>query len=251
MLHYPISEQYNKFFKVKFANDKNLRTEAFKIRHKVYSEELGWEPENVRKLEIDEWDNHAHHCLLYHKRTSRYIGCIRLVIPPPSKPNTKLPFEKSCLDSAYTSVVNSRHFARGSFGEISRLAILDEFRRIQSANTKTATQFHHSDEEKRFLPNLAIGLYFASLALADLCQHTGVFVMMEPKLNKRLKRLGLPFVQAGATMDYHGMRAMFFLDRKDFCKHLSDDYAHLYHAIHHDLSQQLNLIPYSDYKQHG
>ena len=46
MSSYSIAENFNKYFKIKFASSKTLRQEAFKIRYGVYSRELGWEPEN-------------------------------------------------------------------------------------------------------------------------------------------------------------------------------------------------------------
>lgn len=252
MSSYSIADNFNQYFQIRFANSKQLREEAFKIRYGVYSRELGWEPENDQEMESDECDDYAYHCLLEHRRTKVYAGCIRLIIPPLNNPSVQLPFEENCLHSARTEIVDSTKLDRGSFGEISRLAVLDTFRRrekeksvpyvLGDVNPKTV----YTEDERRNFPNIAIGLYLGGIALAKLCQHKGMFVMMEPRLNKRLQRFGLPFQQVGDEMDYHGLRAMFYLDKDDFHSKLSEELLALYDIIYEDLSNQLNLIPFTD-----
>ncbi|REL28559.1 PEP-CTERM/exosortase system-associated acyltransferase [Thalassotalea euphylliae] len=252
MAGYSLAENFAQHFQIKFANTKALRQEAFKIRYGVYAAELGWEPENERHMETDECDDYAFHCLLEHKRTGVYAGCVRLVIPPSNQPELKLPFEAHCLESARKDVIDSTQLPRGSFGEISRLAVLSSFRRreneknvpfvLKSINPATV----YTEEERRNFPNIAMGLYIAAVALADICNHRGAFVMMEPRLNRRLTRFGLPFVQCGEEMDYHGIRAMFHLERSGFCSHLSPELAELYQKIFNDLSNQMFLVPFAN-----
>jgi N-acyl amino acid synthase of PEP-CTERM/exosortase system len=252
MGEYSIAENFNQFFQIKFADTKLLREEAFKIRYGVYCDELGWEPENALQMETDDCDDYAYHCLLEHKRTGVYAGCVRLVIPPVQLPDLALPFEKNCLHSARTEIFDSTKLTRGSFGEISRLAVLTSFRRrkrekkapfiINAVNSGTI----YTEEEHRHFPNIAMGLYIAAVALADICNHVGSFVMMEPKLNRRLKRFGLPFEQIGDEIDYHGMRAMFFLSRNNFCSQLTPELKELYQQIYNDLVKQVFLLPHTD-----
>jgi N-acyl amino acid synthase of PEP-CTERM/exosortase system len=252
MGEYSIAKNFNQFFQIKFADTKLLREEAFKIRYGVYCDELGWEPENVLQMETDDCDDYAYHCLLKHKRTGVYAGCVRLVIPPVQIPDLALPFEKNCLHSARKEILDSTKLTRGSFGEISRLAVLTSFRRrkrekkapfiINAVNSGTI----YTEEEHRHFPNIAMGLYIAAVALADICNHVGSFVMMEPKLNRRLKRFGLPFEQIGDEIDYHGMRAMFFLSRNNFCSQLTPELKELYLQIYNDLVKQVFLLPHTD-----
>jgi len=252
MGEYSIAKNFNQFFQIKFADTKLLREEAFKIRYGVYCDELGWEPENALQMETDDCDDYAYHCLLKHKRTGVYAGCVRLVIPPVQIPDLALPFEKNCLHSARKEVLDSTKLTRGSFGEISRLAVLTSFRRrkrekkapfiINAVNSGTI----YTEEEHRHFPNIAMGLYIAAVALADICNHVGSFVMMEPKLNRRLKRFGLPFEQIGDEIDYHGMRAMFFLSRNNFCSQLTPELKELYQQIYNDLVKQVFLLPHTD-----
>lgn len=252
MGEYSIAKNFSQFFQIKFADTKSLREEAFKIRYGVYSEELGWEPENVIQMETDECDDYAYHCLLEHKRTGVYAGCVRLVIPPVQIPDLALPFEKNCLHSARKEILDSTKLTRGSFGEISRLAVLTSFRRrkkekkapfvLNAVNSDTI----YTEEEHRHFPNISMGLYIAAVALADICNHVGSFVMMEPKLNRRLRRFGLPFEQIGDEIDYHGMRAMFFLARNNFSSQLNPELKELYLLIYDDLVKQVFLLPHTD-----
>jgi N-acyl amino acid synthase of PEP-CTERM/exosortase system len=252
MREYSIADNFNQYFKIRFADTKALRQAAFNIRYGVYSSELGWEPENDLKMETDAYDDYAYHCLLEHRRTGTFAGCIRLVIPPVSQANFQLPFEKNCLHSARPEIIDSTTLKRGSFGEISRLAVLASFRRrekegntpyiINNINPETV----YTEDERRNFPNIAMGLYLAGLSLASLCNHVGLFVMMEPRLNRRLTRFGLPFEQAGEAMDYHGQRAMFHLSRQGFSSNLTDELKELYTIIHNDICQQTSLIPYTN-----
>jgi N-acyl amino acid synthase of PEP-CTERM/exosortase system len=252
MSNYSVADNFNQFFKIKFADTKELRQEAFKIRYGVYSAELGWEPENLLKMETDECDDYAYHCVLEHRRTGAYAGCVRLVIPPANNKTLKLPFESNCLHAARTNIVDSTVMERGSFGEISRLAVLESFRRrgkeenvpfvLKEIDPKTV----YTEEERRNFPNIAMGLYLGAVALAKILNHKGMFVMMEPRLNKRLQRFGLPFQQAGDEMNYHGNRAMFYLERENFDNKLNEEIKEFFNMVHDDLYEQMTFLPYTD-----
>lgn len=252
MNDYSIAKHFNQYFKIQFANTKELRQEAFKIRYGVYSSELGWEPKNDQQMEIDECDDYAYHCLLKHRRTGAFAGCVRLIIPPTTAPDKALPFEANCLQSARKDIIDTTKLPRGSFGEISRLAVLASFRRrekeknvpfvVNNVNSSTI----YTEEERRNFPNIAMGLYLSAIALASLCKHQGTVVMMEPRLKRRLKRFGLPFQQIGDEMDYHGKRAMFFLDETNFDKELTEQLKELYNIIQVSMAEQIEFNQYND-----
>ena len=203
-------------------------------------------------METDECDEYSFHCVLEHRRTNAFAGCIRLVIPPANNPQLKLPFEESCLDSAIPDTVDTQTLPRGGFGEISRLAVLSDFRRReQEKNTPYVLNSVNPDKvftevERRNFPNIAMGLYLSGLALAEICNHVGIMVMMEPRLNRRLQRFGLPFEQIGEETDYHGRRAMFYLSRENFHRELTDQIKALYEIIYNDLKKQMFFIPYTN-----
>ncbi|WP_286233861.1 PEP-CTERM/exosortase system-associated acyltransferase [Thalassotalea sediminis] len=256
MSGYSIAGNFDQYFSIKLANTKELKQEAYKIRHAVYCEELKWEACSDNGFETDEYDDHAFHCLLEHKRTGRYAGCIRLIIPPENAKNFQLPFEKNCLESARADVLDTQALPRGSFGEISRLAVLSSFRRREKEKNKPFVlesvdpETMYYEEERRNFPNIAIGLYLGGIALASLCNHLGIIVMMEPRLNRRLQRFGLPFEQVGDEVDYHGNRAMFFLKKEHFHYALNDQMQELYQIVYQSLAAQIKLKPYSDKSQY-
>ena len=115
MNQFSIADNFSQFFSVKFADSKALKQEAFKIRYSVYSKELGWEPTNDKGMETDEYDTCAYHCLLEHKRTKTFAGCIRLIMSSTEDPSLKLPFEKSFIESARTKVFDLSKLKPGSF----------------------------------------------------------------------------------------------------------------------------------------
>ncbi|OKY26810.1 MULTISPECIES: PEP-CTERM/exosortase system-associated acyltransferase [Thalassotalea] len=257
MSGYSIAKNFDQFFKIRFANTKELQQEAYKIRYGVYSEELGWEPSNEERMESDDCDDFSYHCLLEHRRTGIYAGCIRLIIPPAENPSYQLPFEAHCLESAKKEVLDTQSLPRGGFGEISRLAVLASFRRREQEKNKPYVLSNvdpdtmYSAEERRNFPNIAIGLYLGGLALASMCHHVGIMVMMEPRLNRRLQRFGLPFKQVGEEMDYHGRRAMFFLEEENFYVDLNEQMQELYEIVYQELSTQIQLKPYGSDGQFG
>ncbi|WP_199609958.1 PEP-CTERM/exosortase system-associated acyltransferase [Flocculibacter collagenilyticus] len=252
MTQLSLAENFKKYFSVRFANSKALRQAAFQIRHSVYCEELGWEALRDNKMETDEYDQYAFHCLLEHKSTGVFAGCVRVVIPPLTSPEKQTPLEKNCLDSLLEGAIDPRTFRRGSFGEISRLAVPSAFRRRPNEKDQpfiiNDVNMRHvfSEEERRNFPNIAMGLYLASIALVQICNHDATFVMMEPRLQRRLDRLGLPFQQVGEAMDYHGLRALFYLPSEHFTSHLNDELLELFNTVKQDLLEQVLLVPFVD-----
>lgn len=246
-----LAENFDLYFEIKFANTEELRKESFRIRHAVYCEELGWEPLRDNGMETDECDDYSFALLLVHKRTGQYAGTARLVIPPPGSPEKQLPFEMHCLDSVWPDVIDLASYPRGAFSEISRLAVPEAFRRRAGekntpfvVNEVNASSDVFSDEERRNFPNIAIGLYLSIIAMSKMCLHSAMFVVVEPRLKKRLERIGFMFEQLGEELDYHGIRALFYLPRDKYTSALNPEVLELYHLLEGQLKQQMFLIPY-------
>ena len=60
--------------------------------------------------------------------------------------------------------------------------------------------------------------------------------MMEPRLARLLSRFGICFSQLGDEMEYHGKRAMFFIDEKMLFNSLKPELLELFHFV----SEQVN-----------
>ncbi|GAA5215277.1 PEP-CTERM/exosortase system-associated acyltransferase [Corallincola platygyrae] len=245
-----LADNFDRYFGIKYAKSSAMRNFAYRIRHQVYAEELGWEPCNSQEMETDTCDPYSHVCLLEHRTSGQYAGTIRLVIPPVHASQSKLPFEQHCMESCWPEVINPADLERGTFGEISRLAVPDTFRRRRDEKGKpfvlneNSTPRAFTEEERRNFPNIAIGLYLAAIALVDICHHQCVFVMMEPRLQRHLMRFGLPFEQAGEAMEYHGTRALYALPQEKLTRYLSKEVAELYDLIKQQLNHQVTLVPF-------
>ena len=64
------SEGYRKYFEVVPATTPELKWHNFHLRHKVYADELGWEPRRADGIATDDYDRHAVHCLSTPRRST-------------------------------------------------------------------------------------------------------------------------------------------------------------------------------------
>lgn len=210
-----IASHFASFFKPDVSNSKKSIEASFSIRHTVYAEELKLEPENERRLETDEFDNHSIHCLIQHVGTERFAGTVRIIRS--NSPHEALPIEKFCEHSITNSNLHPRNFARNDIVEISRLAVPCEFRRRQmdrfdGAATGVINEDTYSEKELRCFPFIAIGLYLTATAVLMQLNIHHCYVMVEPRLARSMRLVGLEFEQIGPIVDYHGKRAPFFIN---------------------------------------
>ena len=69
-----------------------------------------------------------------------------------------------------------------------------------------------------------------------------VYVMMEPRLARSMKFIGITFQQLGAPVEYHGLRAPYYISPDIFMKNLSPGFRSLYQTIELDICQQLEQV---------
>ncbi|MES9992014.1 MAG: PEP-CTERM/exosortase system-associated acyltransferase [Candidatus Thiodiazotropha sp.] len=229
------------YFHPQYAATRHQRRYSYVIRYQVYAEELGWEPLNESHLERDECDDYAHHCLLQHKRTGDIAGCVRLVIPPPDDSQSPLPFQLHDIQAINNDML--KQLSKGSVGEISRLAVPSCFRRrVNEAGKPFILDDHNpslfTKEERRNFPNISIGLYLSAIAMVDLCDLDYALVVMEPRLQRHLKRYGLLFKQISPSFPLRGERALFSLHRTELTRHMNSQIRALYDFIHEELEEQ-------------
>lgn len=239
--HY-ISSHFGTYLTPLMANTHELRDEVFKIRHKVYCEELKFEPVAADGLEIDEFDHYSRHCLIRHLNSNELAGTVRIVRP--LQDDEQLPIEKYCLNSITRQDLNPNKFARKDICEISRLAVPAQFRRRQmdrfaGAATGVINQQAYSETELRCFPFIAIGLYFAAAATAIEGNIAHAFVMMEPRLARSMSFVGIKFEQIGPVVDYHGKRAPYYINRELLLKNMKPGFAVMLDAIRDNIRDQL------------
>lgn len=213
---------------------------CYALRYQVYCREMHYIPEQTSQLEQDKADEHSYHCLMQHRSSQRFAGTIRVVSS--NSAEQQLPMEEHCGSRIQDFDIKPSDFPRESICEISRLAVLDEFRHPDRATAKDKLfpfGQTYSDKERRCFPLIALGLY---LSAAKLCQEHDiehVFAMMEPRLARNLMSQGFPFRQIGSAMEYHGQRAPFYIGTSEFFSRLPGHFKKLYQQLENDLMPQL------------
>ena len=199
---------FSKYFEALPAPDDELRAAAFRIRHAVYCEELGYEPVRPDGLESDGFDARAAHCLLRSIANREYVGCVRLVMQDPLDPQAPLPFERLCGPAIDRGIVDLDNLDRRKVAEVSRLAVVARYRR-RKGEQKVALGLDEGDfgtsDRPRF-PYIAAGLYLGMIAQA---RHFGIetlFMLTERRLAKQLTRLGVTLTTIGPPVEHRGLR---------------------------------------------
>ncbi len=237
----PLPPSFETFFGIVPANNADLLEKVYQLRHQVYCEELGFEPQRATQLEHDEYDQRSIHCLLLHKSSQSYVGCVRLVRAESTNALQPFPFELVCGNTLRWNFDESAANSRLNYGEISRLAIAASFRRrrgepnlVDGAPAEPESQ--PSEDDRRLFPSIALGLYVAITAMGLNQGLGGVFAMMEPRLARQLRRFGIVFEQVGAEVDHRGIRAPFFISREGLLNNLKPECRVLLDSIQEQLA---------------
>jgi N-acyl amino acid synthase of PEP-CTERM/exosortase system len=240
-----IAEHFTQFLQPEVAINDALRDEVFRIRHNVYCEELAFEKIKDEGKEHDEFDAQSIFSMIKHKPTDTYTSCVRVVRSADA--SEMLPIEKYCLESIQNTELHPRNFARHEIAEISRLAVKSDFRRRRTDKFKGSaigaiSESSYSETELRCFPFIAIGLYMAAATMSIETGVKHVYVMMEPRLARSMKFVGINFIQLGDAIDYHGMRAPYYINPTIFMENLSPGFKCLYVAIAKDIREHLALV---------
>ena len=245
-----IASAFNKYFRIIFADTPELKKEVYRIRYEVYCQELHYEDANEFPdgLENDVYDVRSSHCLLQHRSSGLYAGCIRLVLPDPINPKAIFPFEQSCAGRLHPELVKPVFAQRHLIGEYSRLAVPEQFRRRKGEKN---TQLGNLEmpaiktEESRQFMHIPFGLYLAGAAIAVSSGLEGVVAMMEPRLARHLKRFGMIYQQVGDVVDHHGPRAPFYCSRDTLFKHLDPEIRRMLDELIAEVPTYLNTCAVS------
>jgi N-acyl amino acid synthase of PEP-CTERM/exosortase system len=242
--------QFERYFAVDIAYSPEKKAHAYGIRYRVYCEEFKYEqPECFpNKLEQDEYDDYALHCLITHRQTNIPACCVRLVPAIGGMADYPLPFEKYCATSVDFDFVRNLDIDRRTVCEISRLAVDGAFRRRSG---ETLTRYGEiggldfSQEERRTFSLLAVAGFLAATALTDITGRVSVFAMMEPFLPRMLKRSGIVFQKAGKDSYYHGIRAPYFIKTQSALENMRIDLKTLYQWIYIDTVKAYSATDYA------
>ena len=175
---------------------------------------------------------------------------MRMVLPSSNSPDQLTPLEKHCLNAVDPNIIDIKKLQRGSFAEVSRLAVPKIFRkRAEDQDKPNIIKKNGSllakTPDRRQCPHIAVGLYLTAAALFLLNPLDYIFIMIEPKFAHSLARVGLQFEQMGKVVDYHGQRAPFFITPKGLKKHLIPELRTLYSIIMKQVRNDLRHHPIS------
>lgn len=205
---------FKKYFDILPALTDSEKQATFRIRHSVYCEDLGWEATRPGGVETDAYDPQSLHCLIRSRASGAFVGCVRLVLAWPGDPHAPLPFERTCGDTMDRSIIDPAKLRRGTIAEVSRLAIVGQYRR-RSGEQRTPGMLQNGDfgtpERPRF-PYLLIGLYMGLFAIAEMHGLEKLFLLSEPRLARHLNRIGITNEQIGEPIEHRGLRAPSVMD---------------------------------------
>lgn len=249
---YATEDIYENFaceFSFRIASSNEEKMKAYAIRHQVYREEMKCKiGDKDIPYEYDEYDNNSTLCIISHKKSGFPVGCLRLVSPDntPSSPCYFLPLEKHCSESLTHSNLHPENFKKTQVCEISRLAVLKEFRKNGqkpcTASGETQKTKEIQDKHGHLFPLIGVSLFLAATAIAGISGRHHVFAMMERRFARLLGISGINFRIAGSEIHYHGERAPFYIDQRDAEVFIKPKLQKLYHSIKSDLEQQQHLI---------
>lgn len=241
-----ITSLFDSYFQVIPATTDKLIEKVYNIRHQVYCEELEFEDKRASHLEFDEYDLRSSHCLLFHKASQTYAGCVRLILGDKDDPDAKFPFEATCSNQLNFEFESPTIHKRTRYGETSRLAITSRFRRrrgeTRSADGGSEAIDNSNMDERRRFPSVALGLYLAATAIAMEKKLEGVFAMMEPRLARQLRRFGFMFNQVGEIIEHRGERAPFIINISEIPNTLKSDYLQLLNHIQDQVHSNTHVI---------
>ncbi len=238
-----LSEKFQKYFSVSFVYETQLKDLIYQLRYRVYCEEFGYEPlENFPdKKESDEFDPYALHCLIIHKESGYPASCVRIVPAMKGGISRPLPLETHCHSSLDSAFIEQLNLSRDTVCEISRLAVDGAFRRRHDEHQDrfgNSSGLIFDEQERRIFPMIAVSAFLATTSLTVLTGKTNVFAMMEPFLPKLLKRSGIFFEPAGKPVDYHGVRAPYFITTESALSTMKPELKALYKTIHSSISAE-------------
>jgi len=243
---------FKQYFEVVPAITEELKKEAYRVRHSVYCEDLGYEPTRSDSLETDEYDAHSLHVLIRNTRQDIFIGCARIIIPPVEDSTWLLPFERTCADTLNYSIIDSRKLPRKQIAEVSRLAVISSFRR-RKGEANNPVNLSENDSSPNLTPRfpyIPLGLYYGAVELARLYQIKILFILTEERLANHFNKLGFEIEFIGAPVNHRGLRFPSMFSIHQTIQNIRPAIRPLYQAIAEDIravigktNQQSNPAP--------
>ncbi|HCB12159.1 MAG TPA: PEP-CTERM/exosortase system-associated acyltransferase [Gammaproteobacteria bacterium] len=239
-----LDNHFQNYFDVLLADTAELREQVYRLRYDVYCREFHYEREEdcPGGMERDDYDSHSLHVLIAHKASNTGAGCMRLISPPAAESGFLLPMERFCGQSLTDPVWHPARLPRSHIAEVSRLAVHTWFRRRLGESESPigiAAIGDFSPDERRTFPLLSLALFYGGAALMVLAGRSEAFVMVEPRLARRLQMAGLPFIRIGEVIEYHGPRAAYYVPVQQVLDNIQGEFRYLYDFVYRSLAERI------------
>jgi N-acyl amino acid synthase of PEP-CTERM/exosortase system len=227
-------------FKIHIAKTPTQKNEVYKVRYKVYCEELQYESIHAfpNQMEKDSYDKQSIHLLVQHRASSTNIGCMRLIFPENSA--QLLPFQKAYDTPLLNNIINLNHIHYSSMCEVSRLAVVSEFRKSKGRQASSCNNvkniFDVKKDDRRNFSLVPLSLYLAGCRILEAVGVNHLFTMMEPRLCRNLRRVGYEFHQIGHIINYHGKRAPFYITLNELMTNLDP----VFWSLRDEINEEIN-----------
>ena len=205
-------------YEVILADNEDARRIHHQVRYKVYCLEEGFEDQSHfdNNEEHDEWDSHSVHFTVRTKQTKEWVAAMRMVVRGPEG----LPVEQMCNIDPLAAPTDE------SVAEISRLCIVDEYRRGKQTDSTSQKEItpHLYDVKKAPLPatkerhhksEIILGLLRAAV---DYSYEHGIsnwYFLTTPALARLINRMCIQLVKVGSPCDHRGVRYPFFANLRE------------------------------------
>lgn len=215
-------EGFRKYFRILPALAESERLAAYRVRHSVYCEDLGWEPVRADGLETDAFDAQSLHIVIRNIGSGEDVGCVRLVLTNAADRSEALPFERACAQTIDRSIVDPELLPRRRIAEVSRLAIVGQYRRRRGEESTPGTvqDADFGTRDRPRFPYLLVGLYMGVFALADMHGLTKLFLLSEQRLARHLNKIGIVNRAIGAPVEHRGLRSPAVMDVREVIDNL-------------------------------
>ena len=204
---------FDKHFEVILADTEYSRHVHYQLRYQVYCLDECFEEQDDSREEIerDDWDDHSTHFLVRSRQTGEWVAAMRLVTPDS---NRELPIEQLCTINPFVATTSSGN----RIAEISRLCILNSYRRRQSARVlpfavdSARKQDGISAIQTDISPSRSLimkGLLRAASVYSYDNDIPYWYFLTTPGLARIVNRMGVQMIKAGSACNHRGIRYPF------------------------------------------
>lgn len=225
---------FNNQYAIMPAFTTDQKEAAYRLRHKIYCHELGFEPGNTDEIERDVFDRISTQIVLHFKPLNTSMGCVRFVHGLSNKGSQRLPMEEVCGDSLDREMLFKIKNSGHNYAEISRLGIDKLFR-----------QMGRMDKSKLRSPVRAscalVALLLGVQAYAQMSDTKYLLAIVEKRLWNTMKKLGIPITPMGDAIEHRGKRFPILMDRDEIEKIIPLLMWPLYKSVQRDMKKLAEL----------